>query len=162
MNRLPEPIRRWSMFYKDLPQTHAQAIKLKLDEYEDSKYTPSYLDSRVWIETYSVDVMKNLIGDVWKWSTSIDQLKYRKSKQLTDADKNYYQNEISRVRKIMRLIPVHGQWPYISHWAKNLQELYETTLEPTGEFSIPNHGDGWHRCIAAFELKLPTIDIVFV
>jgi hypothetical protein len=92
------------------------------------------------IETFATADMFALFGVSFGWETSYDCLgaEYRK-----------------RINKIARIIPIKGQWPYVSYWAKNIKEL----LNDGGECIA--HGDGFHRVLAAKKLGLPTIDVLF-
>lgn len=73
------------------------------------------------------------------------------------------EREAKRIKTIMELIRSgKPAWPYVSYWVDNLRELFTVEKEPNGEISVPNHGDGWHRLIAANELKRKTVDILFI
>lgn len=104
-------------------------------------------DQRIRIETYKTKDIAKLVKYVWQWNISLNDLDLESDKK--------------RVKIIMDKIPKEGKWPYISHWARDMEGLMEVDEQPNGEISVPNHGDGWHRIIAHIELKLPTIDIVF-
>lgn len=120
-------------------------------------------DSRtVRIETYKTDDLRWMLEEVWKWSATIQQIQDGPGpdKWTPEAIQGAKQDDIARVRKIMRLIPKEGRWPYVSYWAHTMKELLEVDTTETGEI-FTNHGAGWHRIIAAIELGLPTVDILF-
>ncbi len=102
---------------------------------------------RVRIETYPIDTVCHLVEDVWQWQCAIAD--------LDEGDK-------LRVKRIMEAIKKDGAWPYVSYWARDMEELTETTVEDTGEISVPNHGDGWHRIIANVELNRLTMEVLFL
>lgn len=79
--------------------------------------------------------------------------------RLTGDD---YEEDRERVQTIIDLQrsgkPI---WPYVSYWALDFQELAEVQTEDDG-VSVLNHGDGWHRTIAAVEQKREQIEIIFL
>lgn len=106
-------------------------------------------DEPVRIETYKTKEIAHLVETIWKWPASLTKLKC-------------HPDDVQRVKKIISLIEGGSpQWPYVSYWADTFTELWDTD-EYEGETSVLNHGDGWHRIIAAAELKLPTIPILFL
>lgn len=138
------PVKVQQFKWNNLPLICRKAIPLATDciSMEDWKR------HNYRIETYNTSDVVAMVRDIWGWN-------------VTSADCTHT-NDRERISKIKRLIPVEGQWPYISYWARDIEELLEVDSETDGTKSFNNHGDGWHRVIAANELNLPTIDIVFV
>jgi len=105
------------------------------------------VDIIVRVETYRTKEIVSLFETIFEWPMKLVDIEDKHDKR--------------RVEKIIKLIksgkPI---WPYVSYWADTLEELMEVTQE-YNEISVPNHGDGWHRLIAANELKLKTVDILF-
>ena len=152
-----KPIKVVRSSVKQLLEQYRQAVENASDclEVHDA--------DRVRIETYKTEDIRYLVETIWGWAATMAEIRPHFHREYPDNPnvENYIRQEQARVRKIKRLIPTKGAWPYVSYWAPDMEELMETTLEPNGEISVPNHGDGWHRVIAAIELGLPTIDVVF-
>ena len=136
--RTIKPIKARTVKYARLSEAYQEAVQ------KSPGTVPAGYSIR--IETYRTKDIRYLIEKVWRWPATLVDL------TLSDDRR--------RVRTIMRLIPKEGQWPYVSYYADDMEELMETAQED-GPLGVPNHGDGWHRIIAAVELKLPTIDVVF-
>lgn len=135
-----EPISYRQILFQDLPLTHQAAIVYKNGEWENIgvDIEAKLLGKEFEWGVYRSEDVKKLISEVWGWPVS-----------LNDLDNH----DRDRVVKIMDLIPIEGQWPYLA---------CGDLLESDPDDGPAGHVDGWHRCIAAFELGLPTIDICFI
>ena len=158
------PVKTRKLHFKQLPKTHRLAIKeagegeLMYDrncEYNENFY--------VRVETYRTEDIRELVEEVWEWRCTLKTLTARWPNNWKDkkAWKRSVARDRVRVRIIMKQIPKDGVWPYVSYWAANMLELQHVEIIEDDCVDVVNHGDGWHRIIAAIELNLPTIDIVY-
>lgn len=143
--QLPKPVKVRRGSLEVLPRRYRKAAE------NASDCLPIEGDEPVRIEVYKTEDIRLLVEKVWHWSAT-----------LSDLDPARKQDDIARVMVIMKLLrDGAARWPYVSYWADTFEELWETE-DDDGEVSVPNHGDGWHRIIAAVELGLPTIEIMFL
>lgn len=123
----------------DLPESYLDALENASDCVNLAACV-----TKVRVETYRTSDVRNFVQNVWRWPCALEDI-------TNKSDRN-------RVRAIMELIPKEGVWPYVSHWADDLEELAERDEDAD---SPMNHGDGWHRIIAQCELQLPTIEFLY-
>jgi hypothetical protein len=128
---------------EDLPQHYIDAVG-EASVICDDDYIANY----VIIKTYRTKDIQRMVEKVWGWTCRIDR-----RLQPHDAE---------RVCLIARRWQMgEPRWPYISLFASTMKELMKTEKEDNGDISVPNHGDGWHRLIAAVAEKKPTVEILF-
>lgn len=140
----PKSIKVRRTTYGELPETHRKAIDLAMVEHGTATD-----DVPVVVETYRLSAfVTKVFCQRFKWTASLDECSNK--------------NDRRRIQKIMSLLETEGQWPYVSYFASDIDELMTVIEEDDDEISVPNHGDGWHRAIAALEAGLSTIDVVFL
>jgi hypothetical protein len=148
MSDLPRPVKTIRTTIGKLSESLQNCVNSASDCLE------VHSSDKVRIETYYTKDIQKLFSNLFKWSTTLKEMKLK-----IEAGR-VYADDIKRVRKIIRKIRHEGAWPYVSYWADDMEELF-TVVEDT-EICVPNHGDGWHRLIANVELKSPTFDILFL
>lgn len=140
---IPQPIRVKTGDLATLPSRYRQAAR------NASDCLPIEGDEPVRIEVYRTEDVRRIVEEVWRWPCTLAA--------VTRSDDRH------RVQVIMELLrKKKPRWPYVSYWADTIEELVEVEQHDGGEFSVINHGDGWHRIIAAVELGLPTIEIMYL
>lgn len=139
-----KPIAMYRVRLSNAERPVVEAVEQARDEIGDDRGC----DLKLRIETFLAKDIRHWIGNVWGWSTTINEMKFK-----DDRD---------RTRRIIKKAKRDGFWPYVSHWTSSRKELLETTLEDDGHRSAFNHGDGWHRIVAQLEAGAPTIDVVFI
>ncbi len=143
MTTIYKPLKTKIVCFDDLSEQYQAAIE---EAVTMGGTEPSVHIDRVRIETYRAKDIQHLVEGIWQWDTTLDDLKG---------------DDLERVNYIIKVAPKEGFWPYISYHAADIEELAKVEVEEDGHRIVLNHGDGWHRLIAAFVLGQRTIDIVF-
>ena len=111
---------------------------------------PVPYDYMVRLERYRIQDIIHLMENVWKWSSRFT---------LTmDAD------DRERIQAIINKIKEGAPaWPYVSYFTDSMDGLMEMEQEDDEDGpSVVNHGDGWHRLVAAVELGLDVVEFLFI
>jgi hypothetical protein len=141
---IPKPIGVREAYISELPKHYRKAAQEAINSY-GGVITG---DEEARIETYRTEDIRHLVEDVWDWPVTLARLEASP----------YSKADAGRVRDIMGLIGRgKPRWPYVSYEAEDMNEL-----AGVNDFGPINHGDGWHRIIAAVELGLPTIEVMFL
>src|SRR4051812_29114457 len=81
----------------------------------------------VRIETYDTQDIRRLVEETWGWSCTIHALKNPKYDKAKDVE---------RTQVIVDLLKAgEPQWPYVSYWADDIEQLAETQ-DDDGEISV--------------------------
>lgn len=140
---------KWLKF-EELPKHYQEAIKHTLSIHNfDINGNPTALYRDYASMLYRIERIPTYrvlsVFRRWGWATSLAELKSQLKKNP------HLKGEITRVKKILRL----KRWPYIVTWSD------ADTFDEWAK-SSENHGDGWHRAIAAGERGELYMDFVFM
>lgn len=144
----PTPISIQRKQLDELPSYCTDAI----EEANRQMVEPVPYNHMVRLERYATQDIKRLVEEVWQWNCTLTPM-------MRPDDR-------SRVELIIKQIQNNEpHWPYVSYWTDNMEGLMAIEYyDPDDETdrSVANHGDGWHRLIAAVELNLPEVEFLFI